>query len=150
MNVSISELFSINEDDKQEQLVSSYQDPEHDGLVSHQQFYAKKAATQGKYLQLISCESDSFNLGGGTIDDIHAQREQLKRIIKGSIIEVDEGSVENDHKAGFKLIYESHVKNISGYPIVTQMDKQRTTSFHEKLNGDEFKKESKGFLKKMQ
>jgi hypothetical protein len=33
---------------------------------------------------------------------------------------------------------------------VADIDKQRTTSFHEKLNGDEFKKESKGFLKKMQ
>ena len=30
------------------------------------------------------------------------------------------------------------------------MQQQRTTSFHENLNGDEFKKESKGFLKKMQ
>jgi hypothetical protein len=30
------------------------------------------------------------------------------------------------------------------------MEKQRTTSFHEKLDGEDFKKESKGFLKKMQ
>jgi hypothetical protein len=31
--------------------------------------------------------SDSFHLGGGTIEDILVQREQLKKIIKGSIIE---------------------------------------------------------------
>lgn len=59
--------------------------------------------------------------------------------------------MEDDKKNAFKLIYTSNVKNVSGLPIVTEIEKQRTTSFHENLNGgDEFKKESKGFLKKMQ
>jgi hypothetical protein len=49
----------------------------------------------------------------------------------GSIIEQDEASDEADKKAGFKLIYQSNVKNVSGYPLVGEKDKQRTTSFHE-------------------
>jgi hypothetical protein len=44
------------------------------------------------------------------------QREQLKRIIKGSIIEEEEASDEEDKKTAFKLIYQSNVKNISGVP----------------------------------
>jgi hypothetical protein len=75
--------------------------------------------------------TDSFNLGGGSVEDLQAQREQLKRIIMGSIIEQDEASDEADKKAGFKLIYQSNVKNVSGYPLVSEKDKQRTTSFHE-------------------
>ena len=94
--------------------------------------------------------SDSFHLGGGTIEDILVQREQLKKIIKGSIIEQDEVSEEEEKKSAFKLIYKSNVKNISGLPIIPSQDIQRTTSFHENLSGDEFKNESKGFLKKMQ
>jgi hypothetical protein len=66
---------------------------------------------------------------------------------------VEEASAEEENKTAFKLIYQSNVKNVSGIPVVpgaTLIDKQRTNSFHGNLNGDEFKKESKGFLKKMQ
>lgn len=95
---------------------------------------------------ILTC-ADSFIVGAEVHEDIHAQREQLKKIIKGSIIEEQEAQVEEEEKANFKLIYQSNVKNISGLPT---KDVQRTTSFHENLNGDEFKKESKGFIKKMQ
>jgi hypothetical protein len=38
----------------------------------------------------ISLASESFHIGGGTVEDLNVQREQLKRIIMGSIFEEDE------------------------------------------------------------
>jgi hypothetical protein len=57
-----------------------------------------KAATEGKFGHLIFIASDSFLMGDDNVEDINMQREQLKRIIMGSIIEEDEAHEEEEKK----------------------------------------------------
>jgi hypothetical protein len=56
----------------------------------------------------------------------------------------------DDEKGNYKLIYKSNVLNLSAVLPQDEVDWQRTTSFHEKLNGGaDFKKDQKEMMKKL-
>lgn len=82
--------------------------------------------------------------------EMQRQRELLKDYIKRSILEEELNSQNEEQKSNYKLIYQSHVKNVTGLArkVKAEPINYRTESFQENLDGTEFKKEQKSLSKK--